>query len=322
MITSACLHPQTKKHGRDRNRNQRHRCVLCGVTWIDKPVRALGDMRLPPKQGALCVKLLMEGMSIRSTERLTGVNRNTIMHLLEVVGEQCQRFWEAKMRDIPARDVQCDELWGFVGMKEKTRKRLSRPRAAFGDCYCYLAIERHTKLVLAWHVANREGVETDVFVDKLHDAVRPTDRPQVTTDGYMPYRKAIPNAFYDNVDFAQLVKIYTGTKETGHYSPGVISQIRKHIVSGEPDDAQVCTSHAERVNLTIRMSIRRMTRLTNGFSKKWENHEAHFAVFFVWYNFCRKHQTLGTTPAVASGIADAPWTVERMLEEIASATQC
>ena len=256
MIVSACNHDHTKRHGRDRSGNQRYRCKNCGVTWTDPPARPLGDMRISPQQGALCINLLMEGMSIRATERLTGVNRNTIMRLLEVVGQQCQRFWEAKMRDLPAEDVQCDELWGFVGMKEKTRKRLSRPRAAFGDCYCYLAIERQSKLVLAWHVANREGEETDIFVDKLHDAVSPRSRPQVSTDGYGPYRKAIPDAFYGNVDFAQLVKIFKDAGDSGRYSPGVIDQIRKHVVCGNPDDGRICTSHAERVNLTIRMCIR------------------------------------------------------------------
>jgi len=276
-------------------------------------------MRISLKQGALCIKLLMEGMSIRAVERLTGTNRNTIMHLLEVVGEQCERFWET-MRDLPAEEVQCDEIWGFVGMKEKTRVNLSRPRIGFGDCYCYLAIERHTKLVLAWHVANREGNATDVFVSKLHDAVG-CKRVQVTTDGYRPYRKAIPNGLYENVDFAQLVKIYKEESGSARYSPGVIREIRKSVVCGNPDASHVCTSHAERVNLTIRMCIRRMTRLTNAFSKTWDHHEAHFAIFFVWYNFCRKHQTLGTTPAVQAGIAQEAWSVEKMLGKIASATQ-
>ena len=321
MIAPVCYHERTKRHGRDSNGNQRHRCKDCGVTWIDKPVRPLDDMRISLQQGALCIKLLMECMAIQAVERLTGINRNTVMHLLRVVGEQCQRFWEIRMRDLPAEEVQCDELWGFIGMKEKTRKRLSRPRTAFGDCYCYLAIERHTKLVLAWHVANRELEETDIFVDKLHDALSPYSRPQVSTDGYRPYRTAVPNAFYGNVDFAQLVKIFKQTTTAGRYSPGVIDQVRRQVVCGNPDDDRICTSHAERINLTIRMCIRRMTRLTNAFSKKWEHHEAHFAIFFVWYNFCRKRQTLGTTPAVEAGITDSVWTVERMLEEIASATR-
>lgn len=169
---------------------------------------------------------------------------------------------------------------------------------------------------MAWHVANREGGETDIFLDKLHEAVS-RDRLQITTDGYSPYRKGVPAAYYGNVDFAQVVKIFKGGTHVTGYSPGVIDQVRKHVIWGDPDEERICTSHVERVNLTIRMCIRRMTRLTNAFSKKWANHGYHLAISFVWYNFVRRHQTLGTTPAVKAGISDHAWTVEEMLAEVA-----
>lgn len=313
----ACAHANRKKHGQDRKGNQRFRCLDCGKTWVETRPKILGDMRIPLDRAILCLRLLFEGNSIRSTERLTGTHRDTIIELIVLVGERCQRFMEGFIRDVPVEDVQADEIWGFVGCKRSTQNRLGKGEG-FGDAYCFTAIERSTKLLLAWHLGKRTGEDTGQFAEKLRRAT--TGRFQLTTDGYREYQFAVPAAMV-HIDFAQLVKIFgkvKGNEAAVRYSPGPIIGTDVKRILGNPDKDKVCTSHAERHNLTIRMQMRRMTRLTNGFSKKWENHEAALAMFFAYYNFCRKHITLTTTPAVAAGLTDHVWTVKELLEAIAA----
>jgi IS1 family transposase len=260
--------------------------------------------------------MLLEGNSIRSTERLTGVHRDTILALLETIGERAMRFWETRMRGLPATDIQCDEIWGFVGCKEKTRQRLGYGEEN-GDAFCFTSIERDSKLLVAWQLGKRSPVDTVRFCDKLRLAT--TGRCQVTTDGYGCYTLAVPRAFGTDADFAQLVKI-DGNQPggaAGRYSPPEIIDIRTHVICGQPDEDRICTGQIERSNLTIRMGTRRMAGLTNAFSEKWENHEYALAIFFLYYNFCRVHMTLKTTPALAAGIATQTWSVERLLQETA-----
>jgi transposase-like protein/IS1 family transposase len=319
MIAPACQHQEFKRHGHDRYGNPRFRCKACGKTWIEKGPRPLGQMRLPKNRAVLCLKMLLEGNSIRTAERLTGTNRNTILRLLETVGARAQYFWVKAMRGLPAQNVQADECWGFVAMKEKTRLQKHR-NGDCGDAYTFLAIERDTKLILAWHVGRRELEDTEWFSEKLRVAT--SGRFQLTTDGFKPYCTAIPEAFSGNIDFAQLVKTYgkprSEPKSEARYSPAEITGIRKREMWGHPDMDQVSTSFVERANLSIRMGVRRMTRLTNGFSKRWENHEAHLAIWFLYYNFCRVHATLKTTPAVAAGLTSQVWSVDRLLDELAT----
>jgi len=272
MIAPACPHENYKHHGHDRYGNQRYRCTLCGATWIDRQPKALGDMRIPLDKAAMCLKMLLEGTSIRSTERLTGINRNTILNLLELVGQRAQLFWQTRMRGIAAQSVQCDEVWGFVYCKEKARLRNAWIGLSdqCGDAWTFLGIERDTKLILAYHLGRREPEDTAWFTDKLRQAT--TGRFQVNTDGFKPYCTAIPESFHGSVDFAQLVKIYGSPPEAsqGRYSPAEIKGIRKRVMWGHPNMDEVSTSFSERFNLTVRMGVRRMTRLTNAFSKKWE----------------------------------------------------
>ncbi len=239
------------------------------------------------------------------------------MSLLETVGRRAVRYWETKMQNLPAMDVECDEIWGFVGCKEKTRQRRGYGED-HGDAYCFTAIERTTKLLLAWHLGKRSPGNTAVFASRLRQAV--TGRCQLTTDGYKPYASLIPDAFSGQVDFAQLVKIYGKQPEgpSTRYSPADIIGLEMHNVCGFPNPALVSTSFVERHNLSIRMAVRRMTRLTNAHSKKWANHEYALAIFFLYYDFCRVHMTLKTTPAVAAGIADQVWSVERLQDELAA----
>ena len=273
--------------------------------------------RYADRQGKSCVGLAdaPRGNSIRSVERITRIHRDTLLRLLEVLGKRALRYWEIKMQNLPAMDVECDETWGFVGCKEKTRLRKHYGEGC-GDAYTFLAIERTNKLILAWHVGRRTPINTYWFADKLRLAV--TNRCQITTDGYQPYLAAIPDAFGGQIDFAQLVKIYKkpGGGTENRYSPGEIVDLKMHAICGYPLPHLVCTSHIERQNLSIRMAVRRMTRLTNAHSKKWENHEYHLALYFLYYNFCRVHQTLKTTPAVKAGIADKIWDLEKLLNEL------
>jgi len=319
VIVSACKHDTFKKHGHDRHGNQRFRCLLCGTTWIPAQPKPFGDMRIDKTKAVLALRMLLEGNSIRSVERLTGIHRDTILGLLEVLGKRALRYWETKMQNLPAMDVECDETWGFVGCKEKTRLR-KHYGEGYGDCYTFLAIERTNKLILAWHVGRRTPLDTVQFADKLRLAL--AGRCQITTDGYKPYTTIIPEVFGGQIDFAQLIKIYgnQGKETEGRYSPGEIIDLKMHSVCGYPLPHLVCTSHIERQNLSIRMAVRRMTRLTNAHSKKWANHEYHLALYFLYYNFCRVHMTLKTTPAVNAGLTDQTWSLEKLLIELA--TKC
>jgi IS1 family transposase len=257
------------------------------------------------------LRLLSEGNSIRSTERLTGVHRDTIIDAMVEAGKACQRFLEETIRHIPVENIQADEIWGFVGCKEKTRIAKNYGDLC-GDAYTYTAMERDTKLIVAWHLGKRCPEDTLEFAEKLRSAT--TGRFQLTTDGYTPYRTAIPFVFGPRLDFAQLTKEY-GTTEEGQrrYSPPEVIGITIAIRTGAPNPADICTSHVERHNRQIRMQVRRLTRLTDAHSKKWENHEAALALFFAYYNFCRVHMTLKDTPAVKAGLAAEPWSVMELL---------
>ena len=318
MIAPSCQHDQSKRYGHDRKGNQRFRCILCGKTWLEPRVKPIGDMRIDHDKALHCLEMLLEGVSLRSAERLTGLAHNTVLRLLELVGTRAQYYWLTAMRGLPASNVQADECWGFVAMKEKTRLQKHRSGDC-GDAYTFLAIERDTKLILAWHVGRRDPQDTAWFSEKLRAAT--SSRFQLTTDGFKPYCTAIPEAFRGQIDFAQLVKIYgkpQGATAETRYSPAEISGIKKREMWGHPNMDAVCTSHVERSNLSVRMGVRRMTRLTNAFSKKWENHEAHLAIWFLYYNFCRRHATLKATPAMAAGLADHVWSLAELLNQLAT----
>jgi transposase-like protein/IS1 family transposase len=310
---------EARKFGKDREGNQRFQCMTCRKTFADRPARLLGEMRIDIDKAITCLHHLVEGVSVRATMRLTGTNRNTILGLLALIGERCERLLEGRIKNIPVVDVQADEVWGFVSMKERTRLRKFPDGAEIGDAYCFIGLERETKLILAWHLGRRSAEDAREFAAKLRDAT--TGRFQITTDGFKPYKTAIPDAM-GGADFAQLVKHYA-TKDDDHkYSPGEVSSTTKIPVNGDPDENKICTSHVERQNLTVRMQNRRMTRLTNAFSKKWANHSASLALHFAVYNFVTPHGTLTknadgkkTTPAMAAGLEDRPWTLRELLEK-------
>lgn len=315
MVVAACTHDSKKKHGKDRNGNQRTRCLLCGQTFVERGPKPIGDMRIKTKDAATVLGMLLEGMSIRACERITGINRDTICRLIKTAGENCQALFDSMVVDVPVSDIQCDEIWSFVGMKEKTK--LAREYGdEVGDSWTFIAIERNTKLILAHKVGLRD---LPTCLDFLRDLKRATSgRFQVSTDGLNVYTNNVPFELGGRVDFAQLIKVYSGSQDTTRYSPARIIDAEKVPRFGNPDWDRICTSHIERANLTVRMQLRRFTRLTNAHSKCLKHHTAMQAVFFAWYNFCRGHESLkGKTPAMVSGLAEKRWTIKELLERAA-----
>lgn len=303
-----CKHCEslTIRFGKDRNGHQRYRCAVCKRTFIEPYERPLDEMRVPIDKALSCLHHLVEGCSIRTTERITGVQRNTVMALQLLAGDRCERLLEERIKNVPVNDVQCDELWCFIGCKQKTKERLCKDDDKLGDAYTFVAIERNTKLVLAWHLGRRTYEDTLVFAEKLARATA-DQRFQISTDGFPAYRDAIVlHLGAKKVDFAQIIKDFEASGET---------TTQKSVVFGSPKQSLICTSHVERQNLTIRMAMRRFTRKTNGFSKKWLNLKAGLALHFAYYNFCRVHMTLRVTPAMEAGITDHIWELEELLTQ-------
>jgi IS1 family transposase len=268
-------------------------------------------MYLPLQKAELVLRLLLEGNSVSSVERITGVHHGTILKLLVLAGEKCNRIMADKIRNVSVRDVEADEVWSFIGKKQKRVRPDDDPN--LGDCYTFVAIERHSKLVLNIAVGKRDQATTDIFIEGLRHATSSSPF-QITTDGFNTYPSAIANTLEDRVDYAQLIKVYRATPEgERRYSPAEVVATERVPCVGNPDPDRICTSIVERQNLSMRMGIRRFTRLTNGFSKKFENHWAAVALWFGFYNFCRVHKSLRVTPAMAAGISDHVWTVREIL---------
>lgn len=310
-----------RRFGRDRYGNQRFQCLTCNRTFADRPTRPLDEMRLPLDKAIFCLKLLTEGNSVRATSRLGSVAKDTVIALLVCVGQKCESFLRNRLQSIQVRDVQGDEIWGFVKMKKKTRLRRDLPEDGIGDAYCFVAIERYTKLVLAWHLGKRDGFNTVTLIEDVERSTR--GRFQFSTDGWASYPSAVEVLFEDReIDYAQLIRHYDETDERPRrYSPGEVTGVERVECCGNPDPNAICTSHVERHNLSMRMQNRRLTRLTNAFSKKWANHEAALGLYFAVYNFVRPHGTPTkkaaggkTTPAMAAGLTDHPWSILELLQ--------
>ena len=269
-------------------------------------------MRLPIDKAVKVLELLLEGCSVNTAQRLTGVHHTTILTLLVEAGQKCERILSRKIVNVPVQDVQVDEIWSFVGKKQKALQPGDDPN--LGDAYCFVAMERHSKLVLNFALGKRNQITTDAFVEGLRQATS-HQRFQVTADGFAPYVSAMQDTLADRASFAQLIKVYRATPDgERRYSPAEIVSTEVVPVIGTPDPKRICTSHIERQNLTMRMQMRRFTRLTNGFSKKWENHWAALCLWFAFYNFCRIHSAIRVTPAMEAGIADHIWSVRELLE--------
>jgi IS1 family transposase len=268
--------------------------------------------RLTVEKRRQVIASLVEGNSIRATCRMTGVARNTVAKLLTDMGTVCSIFQDRAMRDLTCERVQCDEIWAFCYAKEKNVPLDRKGQFGYGDVWTWVALDADTKLVPTFHIGLRDLQDAYTFVGDV--AKRMRNRIQLTTDGHRVYVRAVSNSFKGGVDYAMLVKLY-GTEggDAGRYSPPKCIGAIPQAISGDPDPEHISTSYVERSNLTMRMSMRRFTRLTNAFSKKVENLTAAVSLHFAYYNFCRVHQTLGTTPAVAAGVADRVWTLDELI---------
>jgi len=259
--------------------------------------------KLPTKKRAKILNMLVEGMSMQAVSRLEEVSINTVKKLMVDAGEACAAYHDETVRDVKACRIQCDEIWSFVYAKQKNVARAKAAPKGAGDVWTWTALDSDSKMILAYQVGDRSGQTAIEFMDDLRD--RLANRVQLTTDGHKAYLEAVEGAFGDDVDFAQLVKLYGDAPEgQRRYSPAECVGTRKRRVTGSPIRSEVSTSYVERHNLTMRMGMRRFTRLTNAFSKKVENHLLMLSLYFVHYNFCRVHKTLRCTPAMAAGVSD------------------
>jgi len=258
------------------------------------------------------VAALVEGNSLRSIVRMTGVHRTTIQNLLVQLGAVCSAHQDKTFRNLKLAKIQCDEIWSFVGCKERNAKPEQKAKG-LGSVWTWTALDAETKLIPCWYVGTRDGMAAYRFIHDLKS--RLSTRVQLTTDGHKAYLNAVEDAFGCEIDYAMLTKIYGEAPEGAEvrYSPAECTGATKDVKIGKPDMAHVSTSYTERQNLTMRMSMRRFTRLTNAFSKKIENHEAAIALHFMHYNFCRVHQTLRVTPAMEAGVADHVWSLEELI---------
>lgn len=272
-----------------------------------------GDMnKLSTEERQKIVAALVEGNSMRAISRMTGFSRNTINKLLVDLGIACSNYQDKVFRNLHLKRIQCDEIWSFVGCKEKNAKKEQKAQG-WGDVWTWVALDAQTKLVPCWYIGTRDGAAAYHFMHDL--AGRLANRVQLTTDGHKAYLQAVEDAFGCDIDYAMLNKVYGPAPEGPEvrYSPAQCMGAKRAVISGMPDFAHISTSYTERQNLTMRMSIRRFTRLTNAFSKKVENHEHSIAIHYMHYNFARIHQSLRVTPAMEAGIADHVWGLEEIV---------
>ena len=277
--------------------------------------------KLPFEKRVQALTMLVEGSSMRSVSRIVGIDMGAVTKLLEDAGEACLAYHNEVVRDVMARHVQCDEIWVFCYAKQKNAERAKGIVDKAGDVWTWTAIDSDTKLIISWLVGGRDSGYALTFLDDLR--ARVTNRVQLSTDGHRAYLEAVEDAFGADVDYAQLIKLYGKPAEEEaqrRYSPAQCVGTRRVSVSGNPDMGELSTSYVERHNLTMRMSMRRFTRLTNAFSKKLQNHIYQLALYFVWYNFIRTHKTLKATPAMAAGLAEYPRDMEWVVKLIDTRT--
>ena len=270
--------------------------------------------RLKKEKELAVVSALVEGVSIRSIERMTGVHRDKILRYLNRVGENCSRLLDQHMRDFHSRLIQVDEIWTFVGKKEQHLSEKDAANAELGDQYVFIALDAESKLIPTFAVGKRDGDTAHQFMQDLRERLNGNGRIQLTTDGFRAYLPAVEDAFGSDVDFAQVVKLY-GTEPAGpgRYAPPRVTEVVSTTINGNPDERFISTSYVESHNLNLRMRLRRFTRLTNAFSKRLANLKASLALYFAHYNFVRVHGSLRITPAMAAGITDRVWALEELL---------
>jgi IS1 family transposase len=291
--------------------------MLSGMLLLVQLERGNNMNRLNRDRQVQVIKALVEGNGINSIVRMTGVAKNTVLKLLADLGAACLEYQNENLRDLKSSHIQCDEIWEFCYAKEKNVPAEYKGKFGYGDIWTFVAIDAETKLVPCWLVGMRNVESATEFINDLKG--RLANRIQLTTDGHKMYAEAIEKTFGSEIDYATIVKLYGQESEPDKkYSPAKCLGSEKHVIRGNPDAKQVSTSYIERQNLTMRMSMRRFTRLTNGFSKKAENHMYAVALHFMYYNFAKTHKTLSNpypqTPAMAAGVSDHVWTIEEIVK--------
>jgi len=261
---------------------------------------------------AQLISVLVEGNSLRATARICDVAFNTILKFIPEIGQACFEYQDKAFHDLKCKRIQCDEIWSFCYAKEKNVPKDKKGLFGYGDVWTWVAMDAETKLVPSFMVGNRDSQTAKMFIDDL--ASRLANRVQLTTDGNRVYLEAVEGAFGCDIDYAMLIKLYESTQEETRYSPAKCNGYKATTITGNPDFKHISTSYIERQNLTMRMGMRRFTRLTNAFSKKIENHAFHLALHYMYYNFVRIHKTLRMTPAMKAGVTNNLWSVEEIVK--------
>jgi IS1 family transposase len=290
---------------------QRYRCKDCSLTFSELRHKPLGAHSLEQRKAITALSLLLEGMSIRATSRLTGVHKNTILSLILTVGESCRKVLNAKMTNLSPRFVQVDEAWGYIYCKRRNLTEKSHPD--WGDIYLWIALDSETKTVISYHLGKRDSEHALEFIQDLGN--RTNHGYQLTSDGLDSYVGTVDEVFGCDIHFPQLIKIFGKAKSDGPdwYRPSKFVTTIPTPLRGRPNKKKISTTHVERFNLTLRTHLRRFTRLCNGFSKSKKHLEAMVAIFIAWYNFCRQHQSLRVSPCMEMGVTDHLWTLEEIL---------
>jgi len=293
---------------------QRWKCQQCGKRLSEPPTRPFNtDVRLPQDTVVRILHCLTEGCSVRSTARLCDVEKRTVLNILLIAGERCERFLEQTISNIPVKDLELDECWSYVQKKEGHKLLHEANNDSIGDQYIYIGLERTSKLVVAWHLGKRNRGNTEQFIAKVRNATADT-RFDISTDAWPAYAPEIDIQLGDRASHSIVVKVYDKPEETRErYSPGNFVTVEKSVGSGNPDLERACTSHVERKNGSLRQWCRRLTRLTYAFSKKRENLRAALALHFWYYDFARIHGSLRVTPAMEAGIANRVWTIDELI---------
>ena len=312
MTCIRCNHGTAKRFGYySKRRIQRWRCTSCQATFADPNAPKLIEGHYTdPATIEKVITLMLEGMSIRAISRFTGVHKQTIMALMNTAADKARKLLDNRIRNITPHYVQMDELWSFVHTKDHNLNQFDH--FEWGTAFIWLALDTETKLIISHTVGNRDGVTAYRITSDLRN--RTIGRYQITSDSLNAYTGAIREFFGTSVDYAQLHKIYGKISTTDWYGSGRVLGAVPHVKIGRPNHKHISTSYIERANLSIRMHLRRLTRLTNAFSKRLDNHRAAIALYIAFYNFCRVHQTLKKqTPAMAAGITDHVWTLAELL---------
>jgi len=287
------------------------------TTFIKKQGKIMAN-QLSNEKKTMAVSMLCEGSSIRSIERITGVHRDTIMRLGVRMGEGCQKIMDEKLRNLSSKLIQVDEVWGFIGMKQKNanEKKVNADGKVAGDVWTWVALDSETKLVPTFAVGDRSQYMANCFIEDL--ASRLSNRVQLSSDALRAYESAVERAFGANVDYGSIFKTFSHSElaEQRRYSPPDVMYVKRTPVTGSPIVDLISTSHVEKQNHTLRMHCRRLSRLTNAFSKKLENFKAAVALHYGYYNFVKTHTTLRCTPAMEAGVTNSPWTVANLVEMI------